>query len=122
MTRRKLYLGFGVFALFVLFRLVVMHHVIWFFCMAALLIPVIIYDFLQTKHAILRNFPLLGHIRYVLEFFRPEIQQYLIASNESETPFNRNTRSVIYQRAKNERDTVPYGTENNIREVGYTWV
>jgi len=122
MTRRKLYLGFGLFGLFVFLRLIVMHNALWFFCMIGLLIPIFIYDLVQTKHAILRNFPILGHIRYIFEFFRPEIQQYLIASNEEERPFNRNTRSVVYQRAKNERDTVPYGTENNIREVGYTWV
>ncbi len=122
MMRRKLYLGFGCLALLEFINLLVKHDAILFVCMVALLIPVVIYDLLQTKHAILRNFPLLGHIRYVIEFFRPEIQQYLIAGNDTERPFNRNIRSVVYQRSKNVRDTVPYGTDNNIREVGYTWV
>src|SRR5690606_13554545 len=74
------------------------------------------------EHTILRNFPVLGHSRYILEFFRPEIQQYFIADNESERPFNREIRSIIYERAKNVRDTVPFGTEQEITSVGYTWV
>ncbi|EHL31955.1 hypothetical protein LDG_6125 [Legionella drancourtii LLAP12] len=75
----------------------------------------------QKKHTILRNFPVLGHVRYFLEFLRPEIQQYFIATDESELPFNRETRSLVYERAKNTRDTIPFGTERDILSVGYTW-
>lgn len=63
----------------------------------------------------------MGHVRYFLEFIRPEIQQYFIATDESELPYNRETRSLIYERAKNTRDTIPFGTERDILSVGYTW-
>ncbi len=85
----------------------------------AFLVIVGTYDLLQSKHAILRNFPILGHIRFMLELVRPEIQQYFIASNQSERPFNRETRALVYQRAKNQRDTQPFGTQNDVRAPGY---
>ncbi|WP_133128438.1 FMN-binding glutamate synthase family protein [Legionella nagasakiensis] len=120
--RRQWYIGFGIVILTLFLILVMLHDTIWFL---ALLIPLILlwlYDLLQTKHSILRNFPVLGHIRYILEFFRPEIQQYFIANDEEERPFNREIRSIIYERAKNVQDTVPFGTERDILETGYTWV
>lgn len=97
---------------------------LWFplkFCMVAgsFLAVVGIYDLFQTKHAILRNFPIIGHIRYMLEVIRPEIQQYFIASNQSELPFNRETRAVVYQRSKKVLDTVPFGTQRDVRAPGY---
>lgn len=120
--RRKWYLGFAVILLIILFRLNMWHDARWF---PVILTPIIllgIYDIFQKKHSITRNFPVLGHIRFVLEFLRPEIYQYFVASDEDELPFNRETRSLIYQRAKNVRDTMPFGTERNILEIGYTWV
>lgn len=119
--RRQWYLGFGVLLLVLLALFAMIHNVRWFI---GFLIPIIllwIYDLVQTKHTILRNFPVLGHVRYFLEFLRPEIQQYFIATDESELPFNRETRSLIYRRAKNTRDTIPFGTERDISSVGYTW-
>ncbi|CZI26286.1 TPA: FMN-binding glutamate synthase family protein [Legionella pneumophila subsp. pneumophila] len=119
--RRQWYIGFGVILLCIFALFVMLQDIRWFF---AFFIPIIIlwiYDVLQTKHTILRNFPVLGHVRYFLEFLRPEIQQYFIATDESELPFNRETRSMIYQRAKNVRDTIPFGTERDILSVGYTW-
>ena len=74
------------------------------------------------KHTILRNFPVLGHLRYIMEFFRPEVQQYFIADDKCERPYDRQTRSVIYQRAKGIRDTVPFGTERDILEENYEWI
>src|SRR3990167_10539403 len=119
--RRNWYIAFGIILLVVLLFLVMLHDARWFL---ALFIPLVIlwmYDLLQTKHAILRNFPVLGHIRYILEFIRPEIQQYFIANDEAERPIDRETRSIIYQRAKNMRDTVPFGTERDIYQIGYSW-
>ncbi|GAN28520.1 FMN-binding glutamate synthase family protein [Legionella pneumophila] len=119
--RRQWYIGFGVILLCLFALFAMLQDIVWFF---AFLIPIVIlwiYDVLQTKHTILRNFPVLGHVRYFLEFLRPEIQQYFIATDESELPFNRETRSMIYQRAKNVRDTIPFGTERDILSVGYTW-
>ena len=119
--RRQCYLGFATILLVLLAIFIMLHNVIWFIFF---LIPIAIlgiYDLLQRKHSILRNFPVLGHFRYVMEFLRPEIQQYFIATDENELPFNRESRSLIYQRAKNERDTIPYGTERDILSVGYTF-
>lgn len=85
--RRQWYIGFGVILLCLFALFAMLQDIVWFF---AFLIPVVIlwiYDVLQTKHTILRNFPVLGHVRYFLEFLRPEIQQYFIATDESELPF-----------------------------------
>jgi glutamate synthase domain-containing protein 2 len=79
-------------------------------------------DMFQERQAIRRNFPVIGNFRYLLEFFRPEINQYFVESNTSGTPFNRLDRSLVYQRAKGELDTVPFGTQKNVYEVGYEWV
>lgn len=120
--RRQWYLGFGLVLLSILLGLMMLHSADWFLLLLIPLLLVWIYDLCQTKHSILRNFPVLGHMRFILEFFRPEIQQYFIANDEDERPFNRETRSVIYERAKNTRDTVPFGTEKDILKIGYTWV
>lgn len=120
--RRKWYLAFALFLLIILMRMSMWNHASWFMFFLIPIFGLAIYDLIQKKHAIMRNFPVLGRIRYVLEFIRPEIQQYFVANNLSELPFNRETRSLIYQRAKNERDTIPYGTERDILKVGYTWV
>jgi glutamate synthase domain-containing protein 2 len=120
--RRQWYLGFAIVILGLLLLLIMLHDLQWFFVFMAPIVCLWVYDVLQKKHAILRNFPVLGHLRYLLEFIRPEIQQYFIASDDSERPFSRETRSLIYQRAKNVRDTVPFGTEKNILRPGYLWV
>lgn len=81
-----------------------------------------IYDFFQKGHTILRNFPVIGHFRYWLELIRPEIQQYFIERYEDGTPFSREQRSVIYQRAKRQLDTVPFGTQRNLYAPGHEWI
>lgn len=119
--RRQWYLGFGVFLLIFLAFFIMLESLDWFFVFFIPIIFIWIYDLLQKKHTLLRNFPVLGHVRYFLEFLRPEIQQYFIATDESELPFNRESRSLIYQRAKNVRDTIPFGTERDINSISYTW-
>lgn len=119
--RRQFYLMLGSMLLILFLLFAMWHDARWFFLILIPLIFLWIYDVTQTKHAILRNFPIMGHMRYILEFFRPEIHQYFIANDEEEKPFNREIRSLIYQRAKNIRDTVPFGTERDILDVGYTW-
>ena len=79
-------------------------------------------DMLQTSQSIRRNFPVLGHMRYLLEGIRPEIQQYFIEQNQEGRPFARESRSLVYQRAKGVRDTVPFGTQLNVYETGYEWI
>ena len=76
----------------------------------------------KRRQAIRRNFPLIGHFRYLLEQIRPEINQYFIESNHDGRPFSRNDRSVVYQRAKGELDTLPFGTQRDVYAVGYEWI
>ena len=76
-------------------------------------------DILQKKHTIERNFPVIGHIRFLLETFRPEIMQYFVETDTEGTPINRMFRSLIYQRAKNVNDTTPYGTKLDVYRNGY---
>ena len=66
-----------------------------------------------------RNYPVLANIRYMLEYIRPEIQQYFIANNVEEKPFSRERRNLIYRRAKGADDTLPFGTEQDILQDGY---
>lgn len=91
----------------------------------ALVIPLVILglvDMLQKKKAVIRNFPVIGHLRYLMEAIRPELQQYFVESNLDGRPINRETRSIVYQRAKGELQTLPFGTQRNVYEVGYEWV
>ncbi|HWU31481.1 MAG TPA: FMN-binding glutamate synthase family protein, partial [Marmoricola sp.] len=81
-----------------------------------------IYDVLQRKHSILRNYPVLGHMRFLLEDIRPELQQYFIERNWDGRPFDRDTRSSIYQRAKDTKEEQPFGTERDVNEPGYEYL
>jgi len=81
-----------------------------------------LFDIFQHKQAIRRNFPVIGHGRYLLEAIRPEINQYFIESNWDGMPFNRERRSLIYQRAKNVTDTLPFGTQVDVYAEGYEWI
>lgn len=95
---------------------------IWFFIFLAPIIILGYYDFFQKKHAILRNYPILGRGRYIMEELRPKIYQYFIEGETDGAPINRMSRSVIYQRAKKERDTKPFGTQLNVYSEGYEWM
>jgi glutamate synthase domain-containing protein 2 len=79
-------------------------------------------DYFQKSQAIRRNFPLIGRVRYLFELIRPEINQYFVESNSDGVPFSREERSVVYQRAKKEIDTLPFGTQKNVYAEGYEWV
>jgi glutamate synthase domain-containing protein 2 len=81
-----------------------------------------VYDVIQEKHSILRNYPVLGHMRFFFEGIRPEIRQYLIESDQDEEPFSRDDRSLVYQRAKGEEDARPFGTRMRVYDAGYSWV
>src|SRR5829696_1132278 len=90
-----------------------------------LVVPVVyigVVDMVQTKQSIRRNFPVLGRLRYVFEDLRPKIQQYFVESDTDGSPINRNERSVIYQRAKKQIDTIPFGTQLNVYAEGYEWM
>ncbi len=79
-------------------------------------------DMYQKKHAIRRIFPLLGRLRYVLEELRPKMYQYFIESDIDGKPINRVDRSTIYQRAKKELETIPFGTQLDVYAEGYEWM
>ncbi len=96
--------------------------VLLFFIVVAPLIYMGVVDMVQSKQSIRRNFPLLGRLRYVFEDLRPKIQQYFVESDTDGSPINRNERSVIYQRAKKQVDTVPFGTQLNVYAEGYEWM
>jgi len=81
-----------------------------------------VYDLIQEKHSILRNYPVLGHMRFFFEGIRPEIRQYLIESDQDEEPFSRDDRSLVYQRAKGQEDARPFGTRMRVYDAGYSWV
>jgi len=81
-----------------------------------------IYDMMQTHHSILRNYPVLGHMRFIFEGIRPEIRQYLIESDQDEEPFSREERSLVYQRAKNVESARPFGTKLHVYNTGYSWL
>ncbi len=79
-------------------------------------------DLRQTRHAILRNYPVIGHLRFLFEWVRPEIRQYFIESDNEASPFSRQQRSLVYQRAKGEPDKRPFGTQLDVQAEGYEWL
>ncbi|MEJ6397355.1 FMN-binding glutamate synthase family protein [Yoonia sp. 208BN28-4] len=96
-----------------------------------MVIPFVVFAFLtalgfkdinQNRHAILRNYPVLGHVRFLLEWIRPEMRQYFLESDSEEIPFSRDDRSLVYQRAKGDEDKRPFGTRERVYEAGYSWL
>jgi glutamate synthase domain-containing protein 2 len=81
-----------------------------------------VYDLYQPKHSIVRNFPVFGRLRYFAEDLRPKVYQYFVESDTNGKPFSRLSRSLIYQRAKKETDTIPFGTQLDVYENGYEWL
>ena len=79
-------------------------------------------DVQQTRHSVLRNYPVIGHLRFLLEFIRPEMRQYFIEGDNEAAPFSRQQRSIVYQRAKGEADKRPFGTQMDVGAVGYEWI
>ncbi|NTY62903.1 FMN-binding glutamate synthase family protein [Mycolicibacterium sphagni] len=80
------------------------------------------WDLLQTRHTILRSYPVLGHFRFLAEALRPEIQQYFVESNTEGTPFDRETRDMVYERAKGTKSDEPFGTERDVNALGYEFL
>ncbi len=95
---------------------------LWALVVVGPLIAIGVADMVQTRQTVRRNFPLIGHGRYLMELIRPEINQYFIESNNDGRPFSRNDRSVVYARAKGQLDTLPFGTQLDVYEVGYEWI
>ena len=87
---------------------------LWLLVPVAGFIALFLYDVLQTKHAILRNFPVLGHFRYFFELIGPELRQYIVAANDEERPFSRDERSWVYASAKKQNNYFGFGTDNDL--------
>ncbi len=84
-----------------------------------LVVVLAVYDLLQKRHAILRNFPIIGHFRYLLERVGPELRQYIVTDNDEELPFSRDHRRWVYASAKGENAYFGFGTDNAMSEAGY---
>ncbi len=89
---------------------------------SALLTLIGVWDLIQTRHSIRRNYPLLAHFRFMAEYIRPEIRQYFIESDKEAAPFSRNQRSIVYQRAKRQLDKRPFGTTEDVYATGFEWM
>lgn len=79
-------------------------------------------DLRQDRHAVLRNYPVIGHTRFLLEYIRPEIRQYFLESDNEAAPFSRAQRSLVYARAKGDSDKRPFGTQLDVSADGYEWI
>ena len=79
-------------------------------------------DVRQRRHSILRNYPVIGHMRFFFEFIRPEMRQYFIEGDNEAAPFSRQQRSLVYQRAKGDQDKRPLGTQLDVQSEGYEWI
>ncbi len=111
----------------VVFAIIVLLSLIWpdFLFLFVIVIPIFmigVFDVLQRKHNVLRNYPLIGHFRYMFESIRPQIRQYFIESNQSGMPFSRENRSLVYERASKTIDTLPFGTQRDVHDLGFDWV
>lgn len=94
----------------------------WLWTLVAILVFLVglaIHDVTQTRHAILRNFPIIGHLRYLIEKIGPELRQYIVANNDEELPFSRDKRRFIYASAKKQNAYFGFGTDNDLNTPGY---
>ena len=123
MTLRQKFILFAILVTIAILGLsMVSLNWLWLFGVVGPITLLGLYDILQTKHSILRLYPVLGRFRYILESVRPEIQQYFVETNLDGTPISREFRSLIYQRAKGDRDTRPFGTIFDVDRPGYEWL
>jgi glutamate synthase domain-containing protein 2 len=100
-----------------------MHERAWQLLIPFGLLSVIgLYDIFQTKMSILRNYPVIGHLRFLLEYIRPEIRQYFIEGDNDQTPFSREQRTLVYSRSKAVPDSIPFGTTLDVMAPGYQWI
>lgn len=113
----------------ILMNAIIMNHayinnanMYWGLIVTLPLLVLAVYDRWQKKHAVIRNYPVIGHLRYFMESIRPELRQYFFESDLDGKPFNRRQRSIVYQRAKNEKQTVAFGMQANPYEPGFEWV
>ncbi|MFG0681492.1 FMN-binding glutamate synthase family protein [Pseudomonas sp. WSY_20] len=118
---------YAVFAVCIVFTLATLplihHHWLWPFTLTTGLLSLIgLFDLLQKRHAVRRNYPILGNIRYLVETIRPEIRQYLLEADSDALPFSRAQRSLVYSRAKNQVSDKPFGTLIDVYASGFEFI
>ncbi|MGJ1269389.1 FMN-binding glutamate synthase family protein [Sphingobacterium spiritivorum] len=104
------------------FGLIFTSNWFWLLIIPFPMLLIAVYHTIQTKHAILKNYPLVGYFRFFFESIRPEMRQYFWESDTDGRPFSRRQRSIVYQRAKNERETVAFGMQSDPNAIGNEWV
>lgn len=119
MVRRWFYIGSAALVAGIVVLGIFWPPALWALVAVGPVVIVGIRDSLQRRRTILRNFPVIGHMRYLLESIRPEIQQYFIESNIDPFPIEREMRAIVYQRAKGQLETRPFGTQRDVYSVGY---
>ncbi|SJZ79797.1 FMN-binding glutamate synthase family protein [Sediminibacterium ginsengisoli] len=121
---RKIFIYGSVIALLAIGLLSWLVNIAWLFALIVVLPLVImgICDMIQVRHSIMRTYPIVGRMRYWMEELRPKLYQYFIESDIDGRPINRIDRSTIYQRAKLETDTMPFGTQLDVYAEGYEWM
>ncbi|SFA60769.1 Glutamate synthase domain-containing protein 2 [Pedobacter suwonensis] len=120
---RKAFVAIAAFLIALTIMLGLYHPFLWWtFIFTGPFVLLGIYDLYQPKHSIVRNYPVFGRLRYFMEELRPKVYQYFVESDTNGTPYNRLNRSLIYQRAKTDNDTIPFGTQLNVYENGYEWL
>ncbi|KAA0131568.1 FMN-binding glutamate synthase family protein [Gimesia chilikensis] len=97
-------------------------HWLWLAIPFLLLTGVGFYDLFFASNNVLRNYPLLGYLRFASEELRPELHQYFVESDTDGAPFNRNSRQIVYERAEDEHEERSFGTELDVYEAGYEWL
>ena len=122
MVRRAFFLFAFLAPLGTLAYAVIFPPILWGFLVLGPVIALGCWDVTQKRSSLRRNYPILAHGRYLFESFRPEIQQYFVENNIDGRPFSREQRSLVYQRAKGETDTLPFGTQRNVDQAGYEWI
>ena len=123
MTVRNAFIALSiVLSLLVLILATVWKPVLWFFMILLPLIALGTSNMIQRNKTILRLYPVIGYFRYLLEYIRPEIQQYFIEDDTNGMPISREFRALVYQRAKGARDTRPFGTVFDVYKTGYEWI
>ena len=117
---RNKFFAFGSVALIFVLSINFLFHTAYFLTIVLIVLLAIgLINTNQHKHAILRNFPVLGYFRYLFELIAPEIQQYFIERSTDGKPFSRNERSLVYQRAKNIDSNTPFGTQLDLNQNNY---
>ncbi len=121
--RRYTTLTLTLLATVICFALIPQWNGFWLlFALTAALSLLGVHDLTQTRHSVLRSYPIAAHFRFLLEHIRPEIRQYFLEDDSTGMPFARKKRAVVYQRAKGQLDKVPFGTQLDVYDTSFEWL